>query len=52
MGFTFGHGQAIIMGPDPTGENMIAVDDQVMGCDRGGQLARIRFGIGRSPLQL
>jgi hypothetical protein len=45
MGLAFGHRQTVIMGLYSASQNVIAVDDQVMGCDRGGQLARIRFCI-------
>ena len=38
VGFAFGHGQAVVMGADATREDVVAVDDQVVGCDGGGEV--------------
>ena len=35
----FGDGQAVIVGPDATGKEVVAVQDQVMGGDAGGEVS-------------
>ena len=43
--FTLGNGQAIVMRFDPTDQDVVAVDDQVMGCNRRAQITPACTGI-------
>ena len=45
MAFALGDRQAIIMGADATDEDVVAVDDQVVGSDGAGEIGRCRLYI-------
>ncbi len=48
--FAFGDGQAVVMRPDAAGEDVVAVDDQVMRGDGGGEVIAAGTGIGHAFL--
>ena len=43
--FTLGNRQAIIMRFDPADQDVVAIDDQVMGCNRRAQIVTACTGI-------